>query len=89
MDWISPGGRRYRAPYGANNNKNNKVFPEIYSYRKKILLFFSLHLKWVMIHNKDNNNYNNIINNCEQTQYIKDNFDVSRLDCVISVVFSS
>ena len=21
MDWISPGGRRYRAPYGANNNK--------------------------------------------------------------------
>ena len=19
MDWISPGGRRYRAPYGANN----------------------------------------------------------------------
>ena len=41
----------------------------------------------MMIHNEDNKNYNNIINNCEQTQYIQDNFDVSTRDCVISVVF--
>ena len=23
MDWISPGGVKYRAPYGANNGNNN------------------------------------------------------------------